>query len=226
MFFGRIEPFNVENCIVEEYLTLSGFNDYLTNTFGMLVLQGYGFCTYEVQGQFKEYRGYHILVMNNEVFGFVGTLAVPDSGSKGNIPGAKSQLLFSKIVKFDQKLLNSNIFEDIRYSGNVLEYLEASIAIDGKLYEYEDEDRMIFSKKGEGSIDMFGTYSYFHKTNILKTYLQTQSIQLAGKQQAMMNLLDKKVSHLQASKNSAPPILQNISVKPEVEPNEELKSED
>lgn len=196
MFFGRVEPFNVESCIKEEYLTLSGFNDYLSS-FGMLVLQGIGFCTYEIKGQFNDLKGYHILVLNNEVFGFVGS-AINDVRPINS----KSELTFSKIVKFDSKLLNSNIFEDLRFSGNSLDYLEASIAVDGKIYEYEDEDKIIFSKKGEGNIDMFATYSYFHKTNILKTHIQSHSIQVAGRQQAIMNMLDKNVSTLQASKNS------------------------
>ena len=212
MFFGRIEPFNVESCIIEEYLTLSGFNEYLSG-FGMLVLQGYGFCTYKLKNESKEVRAYHILLMNNEIFAFVGTMANSDENYVNNTPTSKSHLSFLKIVKLEKKILNSNIFEDIRHSGNILEYLDASIAVDGRLYEYDDEDRMVFSKKGEGSIDMFGTFSYFPKTNTLKPYLQAQSIQLAGKQQAMMNLLDKRVSHLQESKSrySAPPILQEIN---------------
>lgn len=196
MFFGKVEPFNVESCIKEEYLTLSGFNDYLSN-FSMLVLQGIGFCTYEVTGQFQELKGYHILVLNNEVFGFVGSSINPNM-----VLNAKSNMLFSKVVKFDSKLLNSSVFEDMRFPGNTLDYLEASIAVDGKLYEYEDEDKIIFSKKGAGNIDMFATYSYFHKTNLLKTYIQSHSIQAAGRQQAMMNMLDKNVSDLQANKNN------------------------
>lgn len=211
MFFGRIEPYNVESCILEEYLTFTGFHEYLMS-FGMLVLQGYGFCTYEIQGQFKEYRGYHIIVMNNEVFGFVGTAPASNNTIKTVMPNPRENMIFSKIVKFDAKLLTSNIFEDIRYSGNNLEYLDASIAIDGKLYEYEDENRIIFSKKGEGNIDMFATYSYYSKTNMLRAYIQAQSMQMCAKQQAMMNFLDKKISNLQAIKNTAPPILQDITM--------------
>lgn len=199
MFFGKIEPYNIESCILEEYLTLNGFNDYL-KSFGMLVLQGFGFCNYELQGQFKEFRGYHILIINNEVFGFVGTSANQSSTSKNLIPNSKEEMAFCKIVKFDPKLLTSNIFEDIRSPGNKLEYLDASLAIDGKLYEYEHEDKLIFSKKGDGNIDMYTTYSYYPKTNLLRAYIQSQSMHMSAKQQAMMNFLDKKVNNLQASK--------------------------
>lgn len=190
MFFNRVEQISVESTIQDEFLTLKGFVDYLQDEFEMLVLQGFAFCAQETKGQFPEYRGYHILIMNNEAFGFVGT-NIDNTKRK---PLISDKLNFTKIAKFDNKLLASGIFEGYA-NGSKLEYLEASLAIDGKLYEYEKEDKLILSKRGEGNIDMFATYTIY-KTGELTAYIQKKSIVNAARQQAMANTLDERIQSL------------------------------
>lgn len=189
MFFSRSEPYNIEASIQDEFLTLKGFTDYLEE-FEMLVLQGFAFCTQEAKGQFREHRGYHILIMNNETFGFVGTLP----GNNMKAPSVNDKLSFSKIVKFDKNILTSNIFEGYGKAGK-LEYLEASLAVDGKLYEYEKEDKLILSKRGAGNIDMFATYTIF-KDGDFSAYIQRNSLSNAARQQAMENTLDERIMQI------------------------------
>lgn len=189
MFFSHMQQFNVETSIQDEFLTMKGFVDYLQEEYEMLVLQGFAFCSQESKGQFPEFRAYHILIMNNEAFGFVGTNLI-DSKKK---PLLSEKLSFSKIVKFDKRLLSSGMFEG--YGSGKLEYLEASLAVDGKLYEYQQEDKLILSKRGEGNIDMFATYTIL-KSGEFSAYIQKNSISNAARQQAIENKLEASMQML------------------------------
>lgn len=194
MFFSQRDSFNVEGSIEDEFFTLKGFRDHL-NEYGMLVLQGVGFCTYEVKEK-NEKRGYHIIIINNIPFGLVGIC----SDDTKKMPKIDDKLKFIKIVKFNPNILASSIFQQpYAQIGSTMEYLEASLAVDGKLYEYDDEDKLIFSKQGAASIDMFANY-IVTKEGILSIYIQKQSLRNASKQQAMEDKLQKSINKINIEK--------------------------
>jgi hypothetical protein len=193
MFFSDMEEFDVESCIEKSFDNLKEFKKSVED-YECLVLQGFGYCTYKSPSY--GYQGYHIIIINNDVFAFVGQL----ENSLEDKPSVNDELLFHKVVKLNDKLLGSGNF-DTYFTDNKLEYLDAALAVDGILYEYSDLDKYIISKKGVGNIDMFATYS-LSKDLKLKAFVQDRSLHLAAKHQLMSNILDERMNAILAQKTN------------------------
>ncbi len=192
MFFGQQENLDISTYIKEEWASMPEFCDKL-NESAELLLQGYGFAQYEQDGQDgkeAEQLAFHIVRINDRMFGFCG-----DTNNLQDV-NENSGLNYKKIVEFDNSVLSSSLFEanQFRFSKNLYKRFDAELVIEAKLYSYNDEQRILISKKGQGNIDLYFAYSIKNKTNELfgKVY---PSVFNAVKHLAMKKLLDERINN-------------------------------
>jgi hypothetical protein len=190
MFFGQTESLDLKKYIKEEWVSLSQFYDKL-RVEKELLLKGYGFFEREVIGQFVEHWGYHLVKINDRVFAFCGESFTQNSADESQ------PLSFKRIIEFDEKLLSSSLFEGSQYTGNKSNYnkFDAELNVEAKIYLYQEEEKLLISKKGEGNIDLYCSYQVKNNTNelICKVYPAAFT---AAKHLAMNKILDQRIKQM------------------------------
>jgi hypothetical protein len=189
MFFNQTESFDIKKYIKEQWVSLSQFYEKIEADDSML-LKGYGFIQREEQGQFNLNLGYYIVRLNDRVFGFCGE----------NLNGQAQDgatLYFKYIVEFNENILNSALFEPSPYSEsrNLYSKFDAELSVEAKIYLYEDEEKLLITKKGKGNIDLYCSYQVKNHTNelICKVY---PAVFNAAKQLALNKVLEQRIQNM------------------------------
>jgi hypothetical protein len=189
MFFSQTETFDIKKYIKEQWVSLSQFYERL-DADELLLLKGYGFIQREEQGQFNSNLGYYIVRINDRIFGFCG------ESLNGQAQDGET-LYFKYIVEFNESILNSSLFESSTYSGsrNVYSKFDAELTVEAKIYLYEDEEKLLITKKGQGNIDLYCSYQVKNHTNelVCKVYPAVFS---AAKQLALNKVLEQRIQNL------------------------------
>lgn len=190
MFFGQEEKTDISQYVKEQWVTISQFCEKLLES-SPLLLRGYGFAKYQQNGQFIEDLGYHFVKINDRIFGFCGESKTSGDYNENTI------LSFRYINEFDPAILTSNIFESNQFKSNSNYYrnFEAELLIDAKVYTYQDEEKLLLSKKGQGNIDLYCSYQIKNISNefLVKVYPAAFT---AAKHLAMKKMLDERVKNL------------------------------
>lgn len=190
MFFNQTASLDIKKYIKDEWVSIPQFYDKL-RVEKTLNLKGYGFIEKEVTSQFSEFLGYHIIRINDRLFGFCG------KSLNGSNPEENSILFFKNITEFKIDFLNSALFEESQYKENSNRYIkfDADLTIEAKIYLYEDEEKLLLSKKGQGNIDLYCSYQVENKSNelICKIYPAAFS---AAKYLAMNKILDERIQSI------------------------------
>ncbi len=181
---------NLNKYIKQEWIGLSPFTDSLKSEEDVLLI-GYGFFNHQTTGQFAEKISYHLLKMNDRLFGFCC------NGKDGEEPSEGSNLIFKYINEFDNDLLNSSFFthNSFRENKNYYKNFESELPVENKLYQYQDEEKLLISKEGIGNIDLYISYQVKNITNEFTVKIQPNVFSTA-KHLAMKKLLDERIKNL------------------------------
>lgn len=190
MFFGQPEAIDLKKYTIQQWVSVSQFYEKLQEE-GSLLLRGHGFFSYEVTGQFTEFLGCHLLQVNDRLFGFFGESRGDDKADEN------SSLSFKNITEFNSNILTSQIFQTSQYSSSKNSYskFDADLDIEAKLYLYEDEEKLLLSKKGQGNIDLYCCYQVKNNTNELFCKVYPTAF-TASKHLAMSKILDQRIKEL------------------------------
>ncbi len=190
MFFNQTVSFDIKKYVKEQWVSLSQFYEKLSLD-GQLLLKGYGFFEHREQKQFEEQVGYHLVRINNRVFGFCG------ENLKGGVAEEGTTLSFKNITEFHENILTSALFEASQYTGNKNNFnkFDAELIIEAKIYLYEDEEKLLLTKKGQGNIDLYCSYQVKNNSNelICKVYPTAFT---AAKHLAMNKVLEQRIQNL------------------------------
>ncbi len=181
---------NLSQYIKQEWIGLPIFVDSIKEESDILLI-GYGFLSHKIKGQFEEKIGYHLLKMNDRLFGFCC------NGKEGKEPTEGSSLILKYINEFDNDLINSDFFavDSFRENKNYFKNFEAELEVENKLYQYQDEEKLLISKRGLGNIDLYMSYQVKNITNEFSVKIQPNVFSTA-KHLAMKKLLDERIKNL------------------------------
>lgn len=189
MFFNQTESFELKKHIKEQWVSLSQFYDKLL-TDEPFILKGYGFFGQEENGQFVSNLGYYVVRVNERIFAFCGE-------SQEGYAEDGSTLYFKYIVEFNESILNSSLFESSPYSSQTNSYnkFDAELDVEIKIYLYDDEEKLLITKKGKGNIDLYCSYQVKNNTNELCCKVYPAAF-TAAKQLALNKVLEQRIKNL------------------------------
>jgi len=171
---------DIEKYIKEKWLSLPQFYEsFLTEK--DLFLKGLGFFKYSSTGQFNEDIGYHLIKLNDRLFGIGGFFL-----DKEEVTDNASMIL-KNIVEFDTSILD--------YTNNTYKDLEAALPIEAKIYIYSDEDKLLINKSGKGNIDLYCSCQVEKQKNKL-LYKVYPSVFNEVKRLVISNLLEERIKNL------------------------------
>jgi len=194
MFFDQPQIINIDKYSLEKWVSLEQVSESI-NENEKILIHGFGFFNYKEEGQFSEFLGYYLLKINDRLFGFCG------ESIDGEVVEENKNIRFKHVIEFNNDLLNSAIFEGSQFkrSTNYYTSFKAELLVEAKSYLDSDEEKLFFSKKGQGQIDLYCSYHIKNKDNDFACKIHPSAFS-AAKHLAMSKILDERIKKIQESK--------------------------
>lgn len=189
MFFqgsaSQESQYNINKFILNEWISLAIFFEDIIDSSDEYYLNGYGVITKPHVSQYYNDIVGHIFKLNQKYYIFTGY----------NIEGLKSEhIKFRSIIEVNQDFIDGLS----KTANDFYKDLESSLSVDFKHYSYPFEERIAMTKKGEGGVDMYASYSLKTDDGFFgKIYPATF---VAAKNQVLTNALNERLANIKGSK--------------------------
>lgn len=183
MFFSHeINDFELRKHIKNEWGSLFAFCEEMNDIHPEVRFLGNGFLQKKQVDQFYDFLSGYILELNNSFYIILGEDNTPSSEN--------SWFKFKSIVEVDKLFINTEV---LTLANNSYSKFESELIVELKHYQYQEEERLMISKKGIGNIDLYASYSIKNKEKLLNGKVYPAAA-VAAKNQLMTNLLNERFS--------------------------------
>lgn len=157
-------------------------------------LSSNGFYSYIEKGQFSKSLGLFFFTIDSQIIGFLC------SSLAENLQLAKEydEMKLEKIFLFKSNIKQSIIFEENQFksrSSNYYHNFDVDLPVEIQFFDYEKEQKILFSKPGEGNINLYFSFLYNKNNQVFKT-TKTESLKKEIKNLYMVKVLDERMSLL------------------------------
>lgn len=183
MFFSHeTDNFDLYQHIKNEWASLFTFCEEMNDIHQEIKFLGNGFLQKKQTDQFYDFLGGYILGLNDTYYIILG--------EDNNPPTENVWFKFKSIIEVDKNFINSHI---LNMTNNSYAKFESDLIVELKHYQYQEEERLMISKKGIGNIDLYASYSIKNKDKLLNGKVYPAAA-VAAKNQLMTNLLNERFS--------------------------------
>lgn len=183
MFFSNeLNNFNLHSHMKNEWGSLFAFCEEMSDIYQDIKFVGNGFLQKHQGDQFYDFLGGYILGLNDKYYIILGE----DTGAISE----NSWFKFKSIIEVDQLFINAEV---INVPNNSYAKFDSELIVELKHYQYQEEERIMISKKGIGNIDLYASYSIKNKDRLLNGKVYPAAA-VAAKNQLMTNMLNERFS--------------------------------
>ncbi len=191
MFFAQeFSNFDVTTAIKNEWGSLFAFCEEVNDLYTEIKFVGHGFLQKTQNEQFFDFLGGYIIGLNDKYYIILGEDVSPISEN--------GWFKFKSVIEVNQDFIKSQVISD---PTNNYSKFETDLIVEIKHYQYQEEERIMISKKGIGNIDLYASFSVKNSGKLLNGKIYPAAT-TAAKNQLMTNMLNERFSSVKKSYES------------------------
>jgi hypothetical protein len=191
MFFTQeFNDFDITKGIKNEWGSLFAFCEEINDIYSDIKFVGHGFLQKTQNEQFFDFLAGYIIGLNDKYYIILGEDSSPISEN--------GWFKFKSVIEIDKDFLNSQVLSDPTSQYNIF---ESELLVELKHYQYQEEERIMISKKGIGNIDLYASFSVKNGGKLLNGKIYPAAA-TAAKNQLMTNMLNERFSSVKKGSES------------------------
>lgn len=188
---------NLDKYIEKQWENFESFLQEAQEENGENFLSENGFYAYIEQEQFSKSMGLFFFNLNKKYFAFLCSSLQEDS----NLLKESDEMKLEKIILLKPSVQQTIVFENNQFmarSSNYYHNYDVNLPIDIQFFNYEKEQKILFSKPGLGNINLYFSF-LIEKINQKFKITKTESLKQEIKNLYLSKILDERMLQLKKS---------------------------